>query len=320
MPLTKQPPTFTRAGSLSGQVDAHGTSFAVGYNAPGWTRADFDDDGSWESIALRQVRATPHLLSWPVPVRQTIALTGYCMFIDQRPGSQAGYYVLDLSWATATSEFAIGVTATSQYVALFYDGSTSRVSTSGAVGGSGSVVEASATLSTTGIVQLSTSIDGGAVVVASAAAALSRPVSTTALLYGGGKSGDAPTRRHRVHQAGGRHVHAGRNAGDAVMPTGDECQRTERRKRLQRVDDASRGQWHFVGVGFRTPVQGQSGCRPDAGRSGDARAQWRGLWRCRRLCELLLALVSGEPGGGEQHLLAGRDECARLRRIDLYQC
>lgn len=183
-PLTGQAPTFVRAATLSGLTDSLGTSFGVGYNAPSWCAADFDGDALTETLALK-VGSTPGYASWPLPVRPTLALTAYAKWIDRRPGSESGR-VFDLVWATPLGEFMIGHSGTQAYVASFYDGTTTRSSTSGTVGGAGSVVEAVATLAANGVVQLTTSINGGAAVVASASASLTRPSSTGgAILYTG---------------------------------------------------------------------------------------------------------------------------------------
>lgn len=192
VPLTGQAAAIVRASTLSGQTDAHGTSFGVGYGAPGFTALDLDSDGIREALALRQVAATPSAISWPLPVRPTIALTCYAKWVDRRPGTETGRFVFHLVWGSPVAEFAIGHTGTQQYVALFYDGTTSRLSTSGSTGGAGTVVEASATLATNGVVTLSTSINGGAVAIASPAASLTRPASTSAILYVG-DTGDTPT-------------------------------------------------------------------------------------------------------------------------------
>ncbi len=191
-PLTGQAPSYVRASTLSGQTDYHGSAFTVGYQAPAFTTVDLDGDSIRESLALRQLTATPSYASWPVPVRPTLDLTCYAKWVDRRPGTETGRFVFDLVWGSPLAQFAIGHTGTQQYVALFYDGTTSRLSTSGSVGGAGSIVEASATLTTAGVVTLTTSINGGAPVIAAAAASLTRPSSTTATLYTG-STGNAPT-------------------------------------------------------------------------------------------------------------------------------
>jgi len=184
IPLTGQAPTFVRTATLAGLTDAHGSSYTVGYGLPGFTATDLDADGTREALLLKSSAAAGYA-SWPVPVRPTLALTAHAKWIDRRPGSETGR-VWDLVWATPLGELMIGHTGTQAYVASFYDGTTTRTSTSGTVGGAGSVVEAIATLTTAGVVQLTTSINGGVEVAASAGASLTRPSSTGgAILYTG---------------------------------------------------------------------------------------------------------------------------------------
>jgi hypothetical protein len=80
----------------------------------------------------------------------------------------------------------VGHTGTQAYFASFYDGTTTRTSQTGSIGGAGAVVEACATLAANGVVQIATTIDNGPIATIAASASLTRPTSTGgAVLYTG---------------------------------------------------------------------------------------------------------------------------------------
>lgn len=173
--LSGQAGTFTRSGTLTGS-DLTGQTITYRDSQPAWTYLDTNADSVRDTLALR-IGTSIGRVAWAVLPRHTSALTLYAQWYDRRTGSDSGY-VADLVWDSGSVEyeFVLGHSGTQAYRAGASTG-TPAYSTSGSVGGVGSRVEALATLTTAGVVQLSTSINGGATATASASSAVTRPSS-----------------------------------------------------------------------------------------------------------------------------------------------